>query len=278
VATSHVTPSQARAVLRYWTPARMRAARPLDAGPGEARAGGGDEPTATTSVRNVTTTTTYPFVTAGRIFLKTRRKKGFCSGVAVNTPSRRVVLTAAHCLRSREGTARSAESTRFLEFVPAYSGGNAPFGRFVMETSFLLEPWIKSENLNFDMAAVTTYPNSAGQSVADAVGGGAEIGIDLGRSQEFTIVGYPGFNQQRMKFCTAKFVGLNPFSHGVFGPPQTRANCFIRPGSSGGPWFVGEPPVLDGLTSEDVRLQAFTHFVTTAYFSSVNVGALLEDR
>jgi V8-like Glu-specific endopeptidase len=274
VATARVAPGTAAKVERYWTPARMRAARPL--GRHGAPLAPRRLPVATLSARIVHAPASYPYLTAGRVFLKTRRAKAYCSGVAVNTPGRRLVLTAGHCLSVREGSARSPESTRFLEFVPAYDRGSAPFGKFVMETGYVSDSWRRHESPNYDFGAVVTYPNEAGQNVADAVGGGANIAYDLPRRQEYTIVGYPGFNQQRMHVCEGEFSGHNPFSHGLPGPAQSMAHCYLQPGSSGGPWFVGEPPVVDGLTSETVQLRPFVHFLSSAYFGSANLAPLLE--
>lgn len=273
--TAVISPTAAGKVLAYWTPARMQAARPIDGSGSKADPLAAE---ATISARAVSTPTTYPYSTAGRIFLKTRRGKGFCSGVAVNTPTRRLVLTAGHCLSLREGSARFPEATRYLEFIPAYSNGEAPFGRFVMETGYVLNAWKHTESPNYDFGAVLTYPNALGQNVADATGGGANIALNLPRDEEFMILGYPGFNQQRMRVCEGSFSGHNPFSRGLPGPAQSLAGCFLMPGSSGGPWFVGEPPLLDGLTSETVQLHPYVHYLSSPYFGSANLGALLKGR
>jgi V8-like Glu-specific endopeptidase len=271
--TVGVSPGQARKIAAYWTPARMRSARPLGRH-GEAlpRA---TMPAATASARVVRSPTAYPYVTAGRIFLKSRRVKAFCSGVAVDTPSRRLILTAGHCLSVREGFARHPEATKYLEFVPAYDRGQAPFGKFVMQAAYVMGAWKRSESPNYDFGAVLTYPNAAGQNVADAVGGGAEISLNPPRRQEYTIVGYPGFNQKRMRVCDGEYSGRNPFSRGLDGPAQSLAACYLMPGSSGGPWFVGEPPQLVGLTSETVQLRPFERYLSSPYFGTVNLGALL---
>lgn len=271
---AHLNRDAARRVLRYWTPARMRTAQPIDghSSPGAAP----PAPEASASARVVSGPTVYPYSTAGRIFLRTRHARAYCSGVAVNTATRRVVLTAGHCLSVREGTAVNPETTRYLEFVPSYTNGLAPFGKFVMEAGFVLEAWKRTENPNDDIGVVLTYPNALGQNVADATGGGANLAVNLPRQQEFTIVGYPGFNQQRMRTCSGGFSGHNPFSQGFSGMPQSLASCYLMPGSSGGPWFVGEPPVLDGLTSETVQLRPFEHFLSSPYFGSANVVRLLE--
>src|SRR4051794_8645651 len=70
-----VSARDATAVARYWTPARMRGARPLDqvldpdAG---SRAGPGDQQ-ASASFAAVPDTTQPPFTAVGRVFLKVGR-------------------------------------------------------------------------------------------------------------------------------------------------------------------------------------------------------------
>ena len=82
----------------------------------------------------------------------------------------------------------------YLQFVPAYNGGVAPFGSFVARRNEIYAPkqWTKHGNPDFDIGAFLTLPNAEGVNVADAVGGGATIVIDLTRHQTFQTFGYPG--------------------------------------------------------------------------------------
>src|SRR5262245_4262682 len=50
-----------------------------------------------------------------------------CSGTALNTPSRSIVLTAGHCVQERRSVGRD------LVFIPAYDHGARPFGTFEVE-------------------------------------------------------------------------------------------------------------------------------------------------
>ena len=77
-------------------PARMRAARPLDA----PRVGG---PLATASFAPIPEPTVPPYAVNGRLFVKQGRGKGFCSATAIASATRRLVLTAAHCLDVANG-------------------------------------------------------------------------------------------------------------------------------------------------------------------------------
>ncbi len=269
-----MTPAQAQRVANYWTPARMRSALPASALAGHLSARSDQPPRATISSRPVAETILPPYNTAGRIFARIGQYNFWCSGVAVNTPGRRLVLTAGHCLWNLLPRHRRPSAARDLQFAPAYSKGQAPYGSFVMEEGFVLGQWKNRFNPNYDMGAIVTYPNALGQGIADAVGGGATLAINKSKDQVFQVLGYPGANQQRMQECDGVFAGNSPVSRYYSGPAQLTATCFLLPGASGGPWFAGEPPQLYGLSSEDLTLQAHDHYITSPYFSSATVGAL----
>jgi V8-like Glu-specific endopeptidase len=258
---------EAARIARYWTPARMRAARPLD------------DPAATplaalVSYSHVIEPTALPFAVNGRLFVRQGGSSGFCSGTAIDSPSRKLVLTAGHCVNSGPlpPNGRTAWSS-FLEFVPAYSGGTAPFGAFVAHRSSLyaLEPWVKTGNPNFDIGAVVTSPNAEGVEVADAVGGGATIATDLSRHQSFQTFGYPG-SSRYMQGCESPYVGDDALTYPIPGPPTLAIRCHWVPGASGGGWLIDDGTTIDGLTSYG---KGRDHSHTFGpYFSSRNVGRL----
>jgi hypothetical protein len=267
-------------VARYWTPARMRAARPLDLvvdGPGKAelRAGAPEPPTATASFVRITTPEVPPFSVNGRIFIKQGKLAGFCSGTAINSPTRQLVLTAGHCVNSGPRQGKSAIWSQFLEFVPAYNGGAAPFGAFVARRSKVFAPkqWIKHGNPDFDMGAFLTHPNAEGVNVADAVGGGATIVTDLPRQQKFQTFGYPG-ETKRMQGCQSPYIGDDALTYPLPGPPTMGVRCHWAPGASGGGWLIGDGTQIDGLN-------AYLHLDSKSrtygpYFSNETVGKLVE--
>jgi len=212
-------------VARYWTPARMRAARPLDLvvdgrGRAELRPGAPEAPTAAASFVRITTPEVPPYSVNGRVFVKQGKLAGFCSGTAINSPTRQLVLTAGHCVNSGPAEGGSAVWSQFLEFVPAYSGDVAPFGAFVARRSKVFAPqqWIRHGNPDFDMGAFLTHPNAEGVNVADAVGGGATIATDLSRQQQFQTFGYPG-ETKRMQGCNSPYIGDDALTYRFPGPP-----------------------------------------------------------
>jgi V8-like Glu-specific endopeptidase len=262
--------SEAARTARYWTAARMRAAAPLDA----PRTGNRNPITALASFAHVTEPTVLPYAVNGRLFVRQGKNSGFCSATAINSPSRKLVLTAGHCVNSgpQPPVGRSTWSS-LLEFVPAYSGGTAPFGAFIAhrKSAFALRQWVKFGNPNFDIGAIVTTPNAEGVNVADAVGGGATIATDLSRRQDFQTFGYPG-SSRWMEGCDSPYVGDDILTYRIPGPPTIAIGCHWVPGASGGGWLIEDGTVIDGLTSygkqKDVR------HTFGPYFSKRNVGRL----
>jgi V8-like Glu-specific endopeptidase len=265
--------SRSEAVARYWTAARMERAKPLD-GLGRRFADGpAQSPFASASFAGVPDATLPPFSMVGRVFVQIGKFDGFCSGVAVNSESRRLVLTAGHCVFNLLPLHRFPTLARRFAFVPAYADGQAPFGIFAGRKAFLPRPWLRRGNENFDMGAVLTEPNEAGQAVADAVGGGLPVAVDKARDREYQLLGYPGHLQQRMQECDARFTGNDRNTYPLAGPPSLSVGCFMGEGASGGPWLVEGGTEIGGMTTYGYRRDFSQTF--GPYFSRRNVGTLV---
>jgi V8-like Glu-specific endopeptidase len=259
---------EAARVRAYWTPERMRSTPPL-------HASGRADPLALASFAPVLDATVPPYAVNGRIFVRQGRSKGYCSGTAINSPTRQLVLTAGHCVNTGpRGLRGSSAWSRYMEFVPAYTDGVAPFGSFVADRSgvYALKPWTKEGNPNFDMGAVVVGPNTSGVNVADAVGGGAAIAIDLSREQYFQTFGYPG-KVRRLQECDSPATGEDRLTRQIPGPPTVKIRCHWLPGASGGGWLIENGTMIEGLTSYG-RNRDLTH-TYGPYFSSENVGELV---
>ena len=262
------SPGEVQRVARYWTPERMRTAQPLDRSRGS-------EILAHASFAPVATPTTAPFSSNGRLFVRQGRKRGFCSATAINSASRRLVLTAAHCLNSGPRSIRGNDVwSRYVEFVPAYTNGTAPFGAFVAGRNAVFAPrqWVRLGNPNFDVGAILTSPNAEGVNVADAVGGGATILTDLSRRQQFQTFGYPG-KSTAMQGCESPYVGDDPLTYRIPGPPTIAIRCHWAPGASGGGWLIEGGTAINGVTSYGKRRDRVHTF--GPYFSHHNVGSLV---
>jgi len=263
-------------VARYWTPARMRKARPLD-GHGTAPADLFDPPmpVASASYATVLDATVAPYPVNGRIFFRRAGRANSCSGTVIDTPTRQLVLTAGHCVNSGpvDGT-RFSFWSNFIQFVPAYSEGQAPFGAFVMRRgrAYALSPWVRRANPSFDVGAFLVHPNAAAQNVADAVGGGVSIALNVSRRQQFQTFGYPG-RVETLQQCDSPYVGSDRNTFRIPGKPTMSIRCRWGPGASGGGWLIGEATAINGLTSYGIRRDRVHTF--GPYFAKGNVGKLV---
>ncbi len=271
---SHPSPGQ---IERFWTPRRMAAARPLEMTVG--RGGRADvhlgsrRAVARASYSLVATPEKAPYAYNGRLFVRRDGKEGFCSATAIDSPSRRLVLTAGHCVNSGPEGGHPAVWSTYMEFVPGFNLGAAPFGTFTLSgRPRALSGWTEEGNPDYDLGAFLTEPNAEGVALADAVGGGAKIVTDLTRRQQFETFGYPG-GTERMRTCVSGFAGEDPITAGLPGPSTTAIRCHWAPGSSGGAWMIEGGTAIDGLTTYlrvDEKQLSFG-----PYFSSTTVGGLV---
>lgn len=275
--------ADAERVLRYWTPRRMRRARPLELAVdrrGRARVFPGPrlDAEAVAAYLRVPDPTAFPQSVNGRVFVRQAGQLGFCSGTAINSPTRQLVLTAGHCVHTGPDGPRGGVWSSHLQFVPAYSGGAAPFGAFVAQRATIRAPrqWVKHGNPAFDVGAFLTRPNFEGVNVADAVGGGATIALGLSRKQRFRTFGYPN-RVKWLQACTSPYVGDDPLSYRLTGPPTLGIRCRWAPGASGGGWLIGdgtpEGTLINGINSYlriDDRSRTYG-----PYFNEETVGRLV---
>jgi Trypsin len=165
-----------------------------------------------------------------------------CSGTALATPSRSIVLTAGHCVQERHSIGRE------LTFIPAFDHGERPFGTFQVQAAYMMRQWHRDENPDFDLAALRVAPNQFG-ALTDVVGA---RGYVTGRSRhlKFQIFGYPAaaLAGEELRSCFAKGLGSDVLTYPFAGPPTVPTACDMAGGSSGGAWIVGGA-YIDGVTS-----------------------------
>jgi V8-like Glu-specific endopeptidase len=165
-----------------------------------------------------------------------------CSGTALNTPSRSIILTAGHCVieAGREG--------RRISFVPAYDHGSRPFGTFIAESVYVMPRWRRSENPDFDIAALRVKPSRLG-TLTDVVGARG-YATSKSRLAAFQIFGYPAARAggEELRSCRGHGLGIDHLTDLFAGPPTMPASCDMAAGSSGGAWLV-DGEVVGGVTS-----------------------------
>jgi hypothetical protein len=247
--------SSAARARRFWTPARMSRARPLEApgrggrglassaGPASASDVGRDD----SDFAPVTDPTAPGFRQNGAIFAVLPHGFGLarCSGTSVDTPNRSVVVTAGHCV---------SDFGHWLNqdwvFVPGYHDGVRPFGIFVAKWLGTTPSWFSGNSENVDVGAAVVYRNERGQRLGDAVGGDG-IAFGLPPGQVFDVHGYPvapPFDGASQRICAGTpFLGHDLLSFTQPGPLNLGLTCEVTGGASGGGWTI-DGNVLDGVT------------------------------
>ncbi|GAA3038819.1 peptidase [Streptosporangium longisporum] len=250
------TTAEQRTVRRYWTEARMEAAKPLAAlvptkdgarlTAAATRAQAAADPVsvpATTpdgeTVTAVRGTAARPSngapwtrggaiaTTTGRVFFTYQGRNASCSASAVTSENRSTVITAGHCVRM--GGAFHGNWV----FVPGYRNGERPHGTWVATTLYTTPQWNNSEDVNHDVASAVVAPLN-GRSLTDVVGGQG-ISFNQQRRRQMHSFGYPAgapYDGSKLVYCAGR--AFDDFM-------MTRdlgLNCTMTGGSSGGPWFL----------------------------------------
>ncbi|MFC7303054.1 trypsin-like serine peptidase [Streptomyces monticola] len=240
---------EARKAESYWTPERIRGAVSVDAVDGGAKKETGTAPGTEThepgargkrSLRAPSHPTTEGIPTVGVFLIRGGDGEAtadqFCSASAVASPTKSLVVTAAHCLKGGRGA-------RDIAFVPGYRAGaskagqvgETPYGIFPMKPGKL---WIDGRYLraapddDVDFAFLRVGPNSRGQLLEEATGPGNTLtAVDsahLARAK-VTIAGYPGGQKTPLQ-CTNDTTAFQ----GRF--MEIKCDGF-RAGVSGGPFL-----------------------------------------
>jgi V8-like Glu-specific endopeptidase len=241
-------------IKNYWTPQRMRNATPLTATPTRREVARAARATSGTSGRGKVKTvpptrghaasrdvdgpipyanpiinpTIYPYRTQGKVFFTAGGKNYVCSATVVNTPSKRVVFSAGHCVVDERVVSHN------FAFVPGYHNGIRPYGTFVATRLYSINGWIQNGNFSYDISAAVL----GGPRLVANVVGSRGIRFNLPRQQNFVSFGYPAaypFNGQKLYSCPSPFRGLDPTTS----IPRTQwITCNMTGGSSGGGWIV----------------------------------------
>ena len=247
------------ATLAYWTPARMAAAERIPEAqttlPVEAPiTPGGDD------IGYATVPPPYKRAEASRatgiLFFHDpfRNEDAHCTASVLATPSRRLIVTAAHCLVAFSGLP-SLEWLQYPLFVPAYDGARplddaqrAPFGYWPLRRVYV--PAIAAQNpayllrSEYDLAIAGVF-DQLGRPIGDVLDAGlaprvwAETELP-GPMPRMKTIGYPMCEGD---LCQGdiQYPGSRQYacvSTGRTGP-STRSialpNCGIGSGNSGGP-------------------------------------------
>jgi V8-like Glu-specific endopeptidase len=177
---------------------------------------------------------TPPATTTGKIFFTNSRTGGnfTCSGSAVNSEAKNLVITAGHCVHGGRGGLFHSN----VVFVPGYRDGVAPRGIWAARELWAFNAWIANSDQRWDVGAMIVHP-LGGNRLVNVVGGQG-IAWNLAAEQPTFALGYPGNKSggQRLNYCSGTTFKRMSF---IFWTGQIGLNCDMTFGSSGGPWLTG---------------------------------------
>ena len=268
-------PHDTQAVLDYWTPERMETARPPtlpgspqgDAMTLPAEAGEPEQPQTVTANDHETRLLTdaevlaHPHSSIGKVFFNLRGFDFVCSASAVTTGGRwgegpgQLIVTAGHCLSDGGGTFASS-----LLFVPGYTDGVAPFGRWVAWKVFTTNAWHFGSGRGYsrDVAfarviGTEEYADTRLDEVVDTLDiaftqpyplDRLHVGVQPRTGTSYASFGYGVdiWGGERQVRTRSQVVRLDStFSPPPMGTPSTHTG-----GASGGPWLYNYAPDANG--------------------------------
>jgi len=274
-----------RALARYWTSARMKAAKPDSqlprlgalAGPKPGTSGKTKVTGPATRIAGTTSATAprqaagarpqsfypgYPVGspvarTAGKVFFTSFGVNYVCSGTIVNTEGKSTVWTAGHCVS--DGGAWNYNWV----FVPNYASGSAPYGVWSSYQLWTTSAWF-SNNSDFadDVGASIMYRNG-GQRITDYLGGqGIEWNYPIG--YYMYAFGYP----QAYPFNGCCLVENPGYTYNGGGGTIYMPNDMTG-GSSGGAWlngFDGNWGYING--HNDFKYTTYPQYMYSPYYGN----------
>ncbi|MFH8349923.1 trypsin-like serine peptidase [Streptomyces sp. NPDC018045] len=205
---------QAKETARYWTPERIRSAVPVETAEAGAKSEGDQPAPGVRRKRSAEPShqVAEGIATVGVFLLRgqdgTATANQFCTASSVTSPTKSLVVTAAHCMKGNT-------SLRNAAFVPGYragatkagQAGEMPYGIFPVQDG---KVWIDHRyqqdpaDDDVDFAFLRVGPNAQGRLLEDAAGPGNTLTpVDTARlaRESVTAVGYPG-GQKTPLSCT----------------------------------------------------------------------------
>jgi V8-like Glu-specific endopeptidase len=152
----------------------------------------------------------------------------YCTASVVHSPSGDLIATAAHCVYNPIFGGYQSH----ILFVPAYSGGIAPFGTWLATTAYLDHRWIDSEDPDADVAFLKVQPAGGSGATLESKTGANRYQGDPGYTLDVSVAAYPMLGDQPVACAgrTAKFSDT-----------QLRFDCAGFPeGASGAPFLSGD--------------------------------------
>jgi hypothetical protein len=281
------TEAQQQALAAYWTPARMKAAKPdteLPAVKAAATAAPKKSAVATApqgapqripgSAPKTAPKATQPSVspqayypnypvghpvarTVGKVFFTSFGVNYVCSASIVNSEGESEVWTAGHCVSDGQ-----AWNYNWV-FVPNYVAGWAPYGYWYAFQLWTTTAWFfNNSDFANDVGAAVMYRNS-GWRITDYLGGQG-IAWNYGIGYYVYAFGYP----QAYPFDGNYLVAEQGYTYNGGGGTIYMVN-YMTGGSSGGPWlnwFDGNWGYING--HNDFKYNAYPQYMFSPYYGN----------
>jgi V8-like Glu-specific endopeptidase len=149
-----------------------------------------DEPLLPTTVSNpLIARQVAPQAAIGALFFTTASgalSSHFCTGTVVSSPTKDLVLTAAHCVYG-SGYGGYAKG---VVFVPGYEDGNAPYGIWLPSKIMVDSNWTTSTDPDDDVAFLRVHRGT--DTDLQDLTGADRLAVDPAYRTLVRVIGYPG--------------------------------------------------------------------------------------
>jgi V8-like Glu-specific endopeptidase len=216
--------------------------------------------------------TVYPNSANGIVFFDYGSDGYQCSGSVVSKPAGRAVLTAGHCVIA---PGSGVQATNIV-FVPGYRDGGEPYGEWPATSFATTSRWQSTAGTGNsddadeagDMAILTLANRPADGASAQSVVGAVGMGFNQPRGQTYNEYGYPAqfpYDGTRLYRLTAPWATDDT----TFSPATMGIESDFTPGSSGGPWLVGNPPIALSISTYRYVAPPDSDYMFGPYFGSL---------
>lgn len=223
MASAEISSADAGETERYWTAQRMSKATPVD---GRSNTVGVRSTQA--SAQAVHSTAYGGVPTVGAVFFNNGSGDHYCSASVVNSYSKRLLITAAHCIHGGKGGHYATK----VAFVPRYDKGKRPYGTWTARRLVVDKRWQRSSDADLDFGFISLNSRS-GRNIQGVVGAN-KLAVNQGVGRWVTVTGYPRIvwdKRDRPIYCTVKTKRQSRY--------QLRMDCTgFFGGTSGSPWLL----------------------------------------
>ena len=294
-----------QSLAAYWTPQRMRAAKPVEDAPffqaalgkheqqsaidqREAKAGRGrpapqGAPFSVSpaigsgpieAAYNPNLSSWAPTARSnGKVFFVKSGVSYVCSGSIVNTEGADTVWTAGHCVHGGQGGTVHSNWT----FVPAYDDDLAnprPYGTWSAAGLWTRTAWVNNSDFSEDMAVAIMNTHLGGWHIVNYFGGHG-FTANQGKSVWENAMGYPAeapFDGGNLYRCWG--TSSPEWDFGFISAQTIKIPCDMTRGSSGGPWlysYDGSWGYLNGVNSRIDKIVGPT-IMLSPYFDDTAIS------